>query len=172
MTVPGPFSQAFLDDMPYDPDVLLFEELLEADEEKSLIRVAWRTRADDAITRSQRNHPLWHPPHVAGALMVHATGMLGFVHAYHLLGLRHNEGWIGYGTHMSKASFRKLVPPGGVIECTCWAKKKRIGQVRHFLRYAFTFHHEGDVCYESEQAAMWMRVEEGETAQAQPALQQ
>jgi hypothetical protein len=168
MSIPGPLPQAFLDDMPYDPDLLKFEELLEVDEEKSLIRVAWRTRVDDVVTRSQRNHPLLHPPHVAGALMVQATAMLGFVHGYYLLGIRHHEGWIGYGTHMEKTVFRKLVPPGALIACTCWARRKRLGQVRHFVRYGFTFHHDGDVCYESEQAAMWIRVEEGDEALVQP----
>ena len=29
--------------------------------------------------------------------MVHLTGMLGFMHAYYVLGLRHADGWIGYG---------------------------------------------------------------------------
>jgi len=27
--------------------------------------------------------------------MVHVTGMLGFAHAYFVLGLRHADGWIG-----------------------------------------------------------------------------
>jgi hypothetical protein len=39
--------------------------------------------------------------------------MLGFVHAYHVVGLRHRAGWIGYGTHLHSAVFRKLVEPGG-----------------------------------------------------------
>ncbi len=161
---PRPFDQAFLDDCPYDPDVLLLTELLEANSETSQVRVRWQTRIDDPITRAQRNHPVRHPQHVSGAMMVHATGMLGFVHAYYLLGLRHHKGWVGYGTHMHSVVFRKLVPPGDVIETTCRATKKRIGKVRHFLRYEFAFHHEGSVCYEAEQSAMWLNTAAGEAA--------
>jgi len=162
----GPFDQAFLDDLPYDPEVLLMNELLEVDEAEKRVRCLWRTSPDLPLTRSQRTHPVRHPSHVAGAMMVHATGMLGFVHAYYLLGLRHHEGWVGYGTHIHKVVFRKLVPPGDDIECTCTAKRSRIGQVRHFMRYAFEFRHEGELCYESEQSAMWMKVAEGDEARA------
>lgn len=169
MTIPGPFEQEFLDDMPYEPGLLSFDRLLEVDKEASKIRVSWKTRLDDPITAAQRNHPLRHPPHVSGALMVHATGMLGFVHAYYVLGLRHRDGWIGYGTHMKNAVFRKLVPPGETIECSGWAMRSRLGQVRHFVRYGFAFHHDGEICYESEQAAMWIRVD-GDAAAAQTAL--
>jgi hypothetical protein len=111
---------------------------------------------------AQRAHPVLHPRHVAGAVMVHATGMLGFVHAYYLLGLRHREGWIGYGTHIHRVVFRKLVPPGTPIDATCIATKSRLGKQRHMIRYAFEFRHEGDVCYEGDQTAVWMRVSAGD----------
>lgn len=153
----GPLSQAFLDDMPYDPaQVQLFDEILRVDREASEIVCRWPTRPDDPITRAQRNHPVRHPAHVSGALMVHATGILGFVHAYHLLEVRHRDGWVGFGTHMDKVVFRKLVPPGDVIVAHGRATKARIGTFRHFVRYAFEFFHEGDLCYESQQAAMWI----------------
>jgi 3-hydroxymyristoyl/3-hydroxydecanoyl-(acyl carrier protein) dehydratase len=150
--------------MPYDPDVLLFDRILSCDSELDQVRCRWTTSREQPITRSQRNHPARHPAHVSGALMVHASGMLGWIHAYHLLGLRHHEGWIGYGTHMDKVQFRKLVPPGEIIEATCTAKRKRIGQVRHFVRYVFEFRHDGDLCYQSEQSAMWMRIDEDHSA--------
>ncbi len=157
--VPGPFAQAFLDDLPYDPEILMFDRILEMDRENSIIKCRWPTSRDQPITRHQRNHPVRHPAHVSGALMVHATGLLGFVHAYHILDLRHRDGWIGYGTHLEKAVFRKMVPPGGFIDATCTATKARIGQTRHFVRYAFEFFHEGDLCYESEQSAMWLKTD-------------
>jgi 3-hydroxymyristoyl/3-hydroxydecanoyl-(acyl carrier protein) dehydratase len=163
--IPGPFAQAFLDDLPYDPDMMLFDRLEQLDVEKSMVRCRWATAADQPITRLQRNHAVLHPPHVAGALMVHATGILGFIHAYHVLGLRHQEGWIGYGTHMHSAVFRKMVVPGEPIDATCIATRSRIGKVRHFLRYAFEFRHDGDVCYKSEQSAMWLRIDADGAAQ-------
>jgi hypothetical protein len=156
---PCAFEQAFIDDMLYEPDVLLFDRLLEIDREGSVVRCRWPTSAAEPLTRAQRAHPVRHPAHVSGALMVHATGTLGFVHAYYVLGLRHREGWLGYGTHMHDVVFRKLVPPGGVIEASCRAVRARLGQSRHFVRYRFEFRHEGELCYESEQSALWTRVD-------------
>ena len=93
--------------------------------------------------------------------MVHATGMLGFVHAYYVLGLRHNEGWIGYGTHIHRLVFRKLVQPGPhAIDAKCTITKKRIGKARCFVRYSFELRHEGHLAYESDQSAMWIKVDE------------
>jgi hypothetical protein len=151
-------DDAFIADLPYDPEVLFFDELLSLDAGKSRIRCRMPTDRPMPFVSSQRAHPVLHPPHVAGAVMVHATGMLGFIHAYYLLGLRHKEGWIGYGTHIHRVVFRKLVPPGSPIEATCEATRSRIGKVRHMIRYAFEFRHEGDVCYEGDQTAVWLRV--------------
>jgi hypothetical protein len=149
----------FLADLPYDPEVLFFDELSAIDREKSLVRCRMPTSDSLPITRSQRVHPLHHPRHVAGAIMVHASGMLGFVHAYHLLGLRHRDGWIGYGTHIHRVVFRKLVAPGAPIDATCEATRTRAGKQRYFVRYRFEFRHEGQVCYEGDQTAVWMRVD-------------
>jgi hypothetical protein len=151
---------AFMADLPYDPEVLLLDALLELDREKSRIVCRMPTPAGLPFTRSQRAHPVFHPRHVAGAVMVHATGMLGFVHAYHVLGLRHHEGWIGYGTHIHKAVFRKLVPPGEPIVAACVATRTRAGKRRYFVRYRFDFRHEGALCYEGEQTAVWLRLDE------------
>ena len=120
----GPFSEAFKADCPYDAQALLFDELIVCDPEASKVVCRWPTHDDLPITRSQRIHPVRHPRHVSGGLMVHATGMLGFVHAYHLLGLRHHDGWIGYGTHIHRVVFRKLVQPGTPIIASCTATRE------------------------------------------------
>ena len=161
---PRAFDEAFLADLPYSPDVLFFDQLLEVDAEKNLVRCRMPTDVSLPLTEAQRHHPKRHPKHVAGAVMVHATGMLGFVHAYHLLGLRHHEGWVGYGTHIHRVVFRKLVEPGAPIEATCTATKKRLGKSRHFIRYSFEFRHEGSICYEGDQSAVWLNVEHGGAA--------
>lgn len=155
---PSAFEPDFLADLPYDPAVLLFDRLTAIDADAN--RVVCRMPTDRPIPFmvDQRAHPERHPRHVAGAAMIHATGMLGFVHAYYLLGLRHREGWIGYGTHIHAATFRKLVPPGEPIECTCTASKVRLGRSRHIVRYSFEFQHEGEVCYKGDQSALWTRV--------------
>ncbi|HEX4340411.1 MAG TPA: hypothetical protein VH062_31095 [Polyangiaceae bacterium] len=155
------FDAAFLADLPYDPEVLFFDTLLEVSREPgkpSHVKCSMPTPATLPFTRSQREHPVRHPRHVAGAVMVHATGMLGFIHAYYVLGLRHGEGWVGYGTNIHAAKFRKLVPPGQPIIATCTATKVRSGKSRHVVRYEFRFEHEGDVCYEGDQTAMWLNT--------------
>ena len=159
-STPTPFESAFLDDLPYDPDVLLFDAILDLDREASRVVCRMPTTESLPLTRDQRVDPVRHPRHVSGGLLVHATGMLGFVHAYHVLDLRHREGWVGYGTHIHSATFRKLVPPGSPIEATCTATKVRSGKGRHLVRYDFRFLHEGDTCYEGDQTAMWMNVHE------------
>ena len=150
---------ALIADLPYGPEVLFFDELTEIDAAKSLIRCRMPTDVPMPIVSAQRTHPVRHPRHVAGAIMVHATGMLGFLHAYYLLGLRHHEGWIGYGTHIHKVVFRKLVQPGTPIDATCVATRQRLGKKRHMIRYAFELRHEGAVCYEGDQTAVWMHVD-------------
>jgi hypothetical protein len=158
---PCSFDEAFLADLPYAPDVLFLDQILELDAEKRLVVCRMPTDRDLPLTTSQRVHPVRHPRHVAGAVMVHATGMLGFVHAYYLLGLRHHEGWIGYGTHIHRVVFRKLVTPGAPIIAKCTSTRQRLGKERHMVRYSFEFTHEGQVCYEGDQTAVWMIAREG-----------
>jgi hypothetical protein len=158
-TTPHAFDADFLADLQYDPSVLFFDELTEIDPERSLVRCRMPTDRPMPLVDAQRAHPVLHPRHVAGGLMVHATGMLGFVHAYYLLGLRHREGWIGYGTHIHRVVFRKLVSPGSPIDATCIATRSRLGKRRHMIRYSFEFRHEGAVCYEGDQTAVWMLVD-------------
>jgi hypothetical protein len=160
----------FLADLPYDPEVLFFDELSAIDREQSLVCCRMPTSERMPITRSQRAHPPHYPRHVAGAVMVHATGMLGFVHAYHVLGLRHRDGWIGYGTHIHRVVFRKLVEPGAPIEATCRATRTRAGMQRYVVRYGFEFKHEGQVCYEGDQTAVWMRVTRSTSATIHSAM--
>ncbi len=162
---PRDFDAEFLADLPYSPEVLFFDQILAIDAEANMVKCRMPTDVALPLTGSQRAHPVRHPRHVAGAVMVHATGMLGFVHAYHLLGLRHHLGWVGYGTHIHRVVFRKLVTPGAPIEATCVATRVRRGKTRCILRYSFEFRHEGAICYEGDQSAVWI-----DTSAAQPEL--
>jgi hypothetical protein len=158
-STPCDFDAEFLADLPYDPSVLLFDRILELDPVAQRVRCRMPTDAAIPLMDRQRVHPTRHPRHFAGGALVHATGMLGFVHAYYLLGLRHHAGWIGYGTHIHSATFRKLVPPGSPIDCTCTATRSKRGRSRVIARYSFEFLHEGEVCYEGDQSAMWTLVD-------------
>ena len=158
-TLPAPFDDEFLADLPYDPRVFFLDRLLAVDREASVVRCRMPTDRPLPLTDDQRAHDVHHPRHVAGGLMVHVTGMMGFVHAYYVLGLRHREGWIGYGTHIHDAVFRKLVVPGSPLEVSCRTVRQRLGRERHMIRYAFAFEHEGKLAYQSEQTAVWMRTD-------------
>jgi 3-hydroxymyristoyl/3-hydroxydecanoyl-(acyl carrier protein) dehydratase len=160
--MPRPFDEAFLADLPYDPEVLMFDEILDIDETDNRVVCRMPTDRPLPFTISQRAHPIRHPRHVAGGTLVHASGMLGFVHAYYLHGLRHADGWIGYGTHIYQVVFRKLVPPGEPIIASCKEIRARRGATRQFVKYTFEFHHEGDLCYQGEQSAMWTKITEQE----------
>jgi hypothetical protein len=94
--------------------------------------------------------------------MIHLTGMLGFAHAYYVLGLRHADGWIGYGTHIQAARYGRLatIGPPLLLECR-GTRVRRIREESLYVRYAFRFAQQGEVVYESEQGAVWRRVVEG-----------
>lgn len=156
-----PLEQAFIDDCPYAPSGMLLDELLLVDLEKSLVRVRMPTHDDLPITREQRVHPLRHPRHVSGGLMVHMTGMAGFVHAYYVLGLRHAEGWIGYGGRIHDARYKALALPGTPIEIECQATKLRRGEKRILARYDLRFYQGAQLVYVGDQTAMWLKIEEG-----------
>lgn len=115
-----PIDPAFVADCPYGPDGLLLDEIVAVDREAGRVAARMPTHDDLPLTRTQRAHPVFHPRHVSGGLMVHMTGMLGFVHAYYVLDLRHAEGWIGYGGRIHAARFKALAQPGEpmILECT------------------------------------------------------
>ena len=67
------------------------------------------------LTRAQRAHPVFHPRHVSGGLMVHMTGMVAFVHAYYVLDLRHADGWSA--TAVASAARASTRSPSPAIRC-------------------------------------------------------
>jgi len=159
MELPAPFTAEFLADLPYDPRVLFLDRIESIDREASRIVCRMPTDQPMPFTDHQRAHPRRHPRHVNGAVMVQVTANLGFVHAYHLEGLRHAEGWIGYGGTIERARFRKLVEPGAPMTCAVVQKKVRRMRDKVFSMYHFEFHHEGQLAYESDQSAWWTRVD-------------
>lgn len=163
MDFPRPLDPEFVADCPYGPGGLLLDAILAVDPDKSMVRARMPTHAELPLTREQRAHPVRHPRHVSGGLMVHMTGMVGFVHAYYVLGLRHSAGWIGYGGRIHSARFRALAAPGSPMELECVAKLVRRGQKRVLARYDLRFFQDDKLIYEGDQTAMWLRVEEGDS---------
>ncbi len=150
-----PLDPEFVADSPYGPDGLLLDEILEVDPSKGLVVARMQTPATLPLTREQRTHPVHHPPHLNGGLLVHMTGMLGFAHAYFVLGLRHREGWIGYGGRIHQARYLALARTGPPLLLRGWSTQVRRSADRVVVRYAFSFEQDATVVYESDQSAMW-----------------
>ncbi len=159
-----PIDPEFVIDCPYGPDAMLLDEVLEIDRERSLLRVRMPTHDGLPLTRDQRVHPVLHPRHVSGGLMVHMTGITGFAHLYFVLGLRHRDGWIGYGARIHKARFHALAKPGEPIEISCRATQMRQGETRILARYELLMHQAGKLVYEGDQTAMFFKLKEGDDA--------
>jgi hypothetical protein len=153
-----PLDQEFVDDCCYGPGGLLIDEVLGVDREQSLVRVRMPTHPELPLTREQREHPVRHPRHVSGGLMVHMTGVAGLVHAFYVLDLRHREGWTGYGGAIHKARFKSLAPPGEPIVITCRAKHVRRRSTSIVARYDLRFTQGDTEVYEGDQTAMWIHL--------------
>jgi len=149
----------FVEDCFYLPEGLLIDEVLEIDVERSFVRVRMHTHDDLPLTNTQRVHPTLHPRHVSGGLMIHMTGVAGMVHAYYVLGLRHREGWVGYGGAIHRGRFKNLARPGAPIEIACLATKVRRRAQSVVVRYDLRFTQEGLEVYHGDQTAMWMKGE-------------
>ena len=91
--------------------------------------------------------------------MVHMTGMVGFVHAYYVLDLKHKDGWIGYGGRIYDARFRALAKPGEPLILEGKVTQVRKSETNVFARYAFEFFQNEKLVYTGEQSAMWMRID-------------
>jgi 3-hydroxymyristoyl/3-hydroxydecanoyl-(acyl carrier protein) dehydratase len=148
----------FVADCPYGPGGLLIDEILAIDPEQNLVRARMPTTDELPLTREQRAHPERHPRHVSGGLMVHVTGMMGFVHAYYVLNLRHADGWIGYGTRIHDARFKSLATTTAPLELECRATQVRKISGNIFVRYLFKFTQGENVVYQGDQSAIWSRV--------------
>jgi 3-hydroxymyristoyl/3-hydroxydecanoyl-(acyl carrier protein) dehydratase len=159
---------AFVADCPYAPGGLLIDEVLRVDREQSLVVARMQTYDDLPLTREQRVHPVRHPRHVSGGLMVHMTGMVGFVHAYYVLDLRHHDGWIGYGGRIHSARFKALARPGAPMELECRATQLRRAPTSVLARYDFRFIQAGTLVYEGDQTALWQKVAQATDASPGP----
>ena len=153
-------DEAFVADCPYGPGGLLIDEIVELDPEHHRVVALLHAHAELPLTREQRAHPIRHPRHVSGGLMVHLTGMVGFVHAYYVLGLKHAEGWVGYGGRIHSAKFLALADasPGALplhLEGRATQVRKMAKSV--FCRYEFSFRQGDTVVYTGDQSAMWVK---------------
>lgn len=153
----------FVRDSPYGPGGLLLDEITTIDRPAKRIVARMPTSQSLPLTREQRVHPLHHPAHVSGGLMVHMTGMVGFAHFYYIMDYRHADGWIGYGGKIHSARFKSLAPPGEPLHIECICTQERHGPSRVLARYGFTFRQQDRVVYEGDQTAMWVRTTDAQS---------
>lgn len=147
-------------DSMYDVGGILVDEIIEVDAAKSLVRARMPVNDQLPITREQRVHPVRHPRHVSGGLMVHMTGVIGFLHAYLLLGIRHRDGWVGYGAKIHHAKFHNLAQPPKSMVLSGWATNIRRSADKVYARYRFEFHQGDTLIYDGDQTAVWMKVDD------------
>jgi hypothetical protein len=148
----------FVADCPYAPEAILLDEILEIDRDAGRIVARMPTHGDLPLTVHQRVDPERNPLHVAAGVMVHLTGMLGYAHAYFVLDLRKDDGWVGFGTNIEEARFARLVAIGPPLRAECRGTRvRRLGE-NLYVKYAFRFEQGGEVVYESRQAAVWRQV--------------
>ena len=161
-----PLDPAFVADCPYLPTGLLIDEIVSVDPETSTVVARLPTLADLPLTRDQRSHPERHPRHVSGGLMIHLTGIVGFVHAYFILGLRHAEGWVGYGTHIHSGRFRRMgrIGPPMLLSCRGTGVRRIRGTV--VPRYQLRFTQEDTTVYEGDHSAIWSQILPGSSSGA------
>jgi hypothetical protein len=168
LSFPLAIDDAFREDFFYTDEGMMIDAILDIDPAKHFVRVRMPTHDELPITRAQRVHPTRHPRHVSGGLMVHMTGVVGFVHSYYVLGMRHRAGWVGYGGKLYSAKFKAMAPPGEplILEGTA-TQMRKLGDSM-FVRYAFQFfQNQGGKrveVYEGDQSAMWLRARESEAA--------
>lgn len=154
-----PLDPDFVADCFYGPDAQLIDEILAIDAARDEVVCRMPVDAGLPLTRDQVVHPVRHPRHVSGGLMVHASGIVGFVHAYYVLGLRHQEGWVGYGARIEAARFHEIARiPGEPLRLVGRATQVRRGTTRILAKYAFTFTQGERLVYQSTQTAMWLRL--------------
>lgn len=153
----APEMARFVATMPYAPRAFLIDEVLEVDAARARVRARLDTTKELPLVADQRGDPATHPRHLAAPVMIQLTGMLGMVHAYFLHGVRFDEGWIGFGSRIHRADFKRLVRLGAPLELESIETKARLGPDRHIVRYEFRFTQDGALCYFGDQTATWLR---------------
>lgn len=153
-----PLDPEFIADCPYAPEGVFIDEMLSCDREASRVVCRMPTHAALPITNTQRQHEVRHPAHVAGGLLLHVTGIVGFAHGYYCLDLRHADGWVGYGVKADNLRFKELARIGEPIEIACQATRVRRGARRIVAIYDMSMTQGGIDVYSATQTAMFLKV--------------
>jgi len=140
----------------YRDEAFLVDRVTAVLTEEKALRAQLETTRAFPYARLQRNDA-HHPPHVAGADLVAITGSLGCLHAWLFHGVRWEEGWVGFGSRIHRADFKKLTRLGPPLELASRETRARVGERRIVLRCEFEFRQSGDTVYRGDQSAMFLK---------------
>lgn len=146
----------FLETFMYREEAFLVDEVIRMDPDRRSIGARLDTRRELPFADRQRTSAI-HPAHVSGPELIMVTASLGCLHAWFFHGCRWADGWVGFGSRIHSAEFRKLGRRGPPLELESREVRSRSTPRRVIIRYAFRFHQEGALVYASEQSAMFVR---------------
>jgi hypothetical protein len=152
-----PLPDDFATESLYTPDQWFVHDLVSFDVEAHRLVTSTDTSRLGPLVDAQRPLP-GHPKHVPGAVVIQITGTIGVLHAAYGLGLRPSKGWVGFGTAIRQARFRRLGTIGAPIIATAECTRHRHLRGTWHLEYRFHFAQDGETLYESEQSAAWSRA--------------
>lgn len=143
--------------MPYHPRAFLIDEVIEVDREAKRVRARLDTTKELELASLQRGDPAIHPRHVPAPVLLQLTGMMGMLSGYFVHDLRFDEEWIGFGSRIHRADFKRLALLGPPLDLESIETRARVGADRQIVRYEFRFAQEGRLCYFGDQTATWLR---------------
>jgi len=155
--VDGEELQRFLDTFLYTEAAFLVDEIRRIDRPHAQIEAILETTRWLPFAGCQRVDAR-HPAHVSGAELLMATGSLGCLHAWFFHGCRWDQGWAGFGNRIHRADFKKLARIGPPIEMVSRETRTRVGPARVVGRFEFEFRQEGDLVYQGDQSAMFVKA--------------
>ncbi|MCB9679659.1 MAG: hypothetical protein H6737_31420 [Alphaproteobacteria bacterium] len=151
MPLPADFDQQCM----YTEDAWFLTDWRAEPEAQRIVGLCDTTRLGPLVD-AQRPWP-GHPKHLPGAVVIQITGTLGQLFAAYLLDMPATEGWVGFGTHIHSARFRRIGEIGPPVECTATLLAKRTLRDTVFTRFGFLFTQSGLEVYRSEQTAAWVQ---------------
>lgn len=140
----------------YRPEAWFLHDLIELDADAGRVVARCDTTRLGALVDAQIELPA-HPKHLPGAVALQITSTLASLHAVYLMDMRPSQGWAGFGTHVHSLRFPRMGRIGPPVDCTLELISRRTLRATVFTRYRFTYRQEGEVVYESEQTAAWVR---------------
>ncbi len=154
---PPEAMERFLASYFYDRAAFLIDDVRRIDPDSKEVDAVMDTRRRLLYAPLQRGEPALHPRHVSGPELNMLTANLGSLHAYFVHGCHWDEGWVGFGTRIHRADFKRLVRLGPPLVLHSTETRTRLGAGRLVSRYQFRFEQEGEVVYLAEQTAQFLR---------------